>query len=59
MTPLGWGIPVMGGAAGLSAGRPLDQALQWSMAAGALATTKHGAQEAMPDRETLLALIAR
>ena len=31
-------------AAGLSEGLPLRQALQWGMAAGALSTTKPGAQ---------------
>ncbi len=45
-------------AAGLCAGLPLMEALQWGMAAGALATTKRGAQEAMPDREALLGLMS-
>jgi ribokinase len=45
-------------AAGLSAGLSLPEALQWGMAAGALATTKLGAQDAMPDRIALLELIS-
>jgi ribokinase len=45
-------------AAGICAGLPLPEALQWAMAAGALATTKQGAQNAMPDRIALLDLIS-
>ena len=44
-------------AAGLCAGLPLAEALTWGMAAGGLATTKRGAQEAMPTREEMLALL--
>lgn len=44
-------------AASLSAGLPLMEAINWGMAAGALAVTKPGAQEAMPYREEVLALI--
>ena len=45
-------------AAGLCARLPLTAALNWGMAAGGLATTKRGAQEAMPNRKALLDLIA-
>jgi ribokinase len=45
-------------AAGLCTGLPLHDALNWGMAAGALATTKRGAQDAMPDRDALLDLIS-
>lgn len=45
-------------AAGLCAGLPLSEAIRWSMAAGALATTKHGAQEAMPYKTALFALLS-
>jgi ribokinase len=38
--------------AGLVAGLPLKQAVRWGCAAGALATTKVGAQSAMSDRAT-------
>ena len=38
-------------AVALSENRPLQEALRWGMAAGALAVTRHGAQEAMPTRE--------
>lgn len=44
-------------AAGLCAGLPLSEALQWGMAAGALATTRRGAQDAMPDRAEVLELM--
>jgi ribokinase len=47
-----------GVAAALSNGRPMDEALRWGMAAGALAVTKVGAQQSMPSREELLALLA-
>ncbi|EKQ70768.1 ribokinase [Leptolyngbyaceae cyanobacterium JSC-12] len=43
-----------GFAAALVEGRPLKQALTWGCAAGALATTKVGAQSAMSDRRTFL-----
>jgi ribokinase len=46
-----------GVAAGLVSGLSMPEALQWGMAAGALATTKHGAQEAMPDHNELLDLL--
>jgi ribokinase len=38
-------------AAALVAGLPIRTAILWGSAAGALATTRHGAQTAMPDRE--------
>jgi ribokinase len=44
-------------AAGLCAELPLDQALHWGLAAGALAVTRPGAQQAMPRRHELLALL--
>lgn len=46
-----------GFAAALVTGLPLTQALTWGSAAGALATTKVGAQTAMPDRETFDAFL--
>ncbi len=42
----------------LAEGRPLDEAVRWGAAAGALATTRPGASAAMPDREALLDLLA-
>jgi ribokinase len=45
-------------AAGLCAGLPMMEALRWGIAAGALATTKRGAQDAMPDRKALVDLIS-
>lgn len=44
-------------AAALSEGKSLDEATYWGVAGGALAVTKAGAQEAMPDREELLRLL--
>jgi len=41
-----------GFATAIAEGLPLDQAVRWGCAAGALATTKVGAQTAMPDRPT-------
>jgi ribokinase len=46
-------------AAGLCEGLPLGDALRWGLAAGALAVTKPGAQEAMPNRNELVALLQR
>lgn len=45
-------------AAGLCAGLDTKEALQWALAAGGLATTKRGAQAAMPTRQDLLELLA-
>ena len=44
-------------AAGLCSGLSMEEALSWGMAAGALAVTKRGAQEAMPVLGELLDLI--
>lgn len=44
-------------AAALSEGRPFAEALRWGAAAGALSTTKEGAQPSMPDRQAVLALL--
>ncbi len=46
-----------GMAAGLCNGRSITDALRWGMAAGALATTSHGAQEAMPSQTELFELL--
>lgn len=45
-------------AAALSEGLSLNVAARWAMAAGALAVTRRGAQEAMPSRDEVLALLA-
>ncbi|MCP4517452.1 MAG: ribokinase [Delftia sp.] len=45
-------------AVALSEGLTFEQALRWGLAGGALAVTKHGAQTSMPDRASLLALLA-
>lgn len=44
-------------AAALCEGLPLEEAMVWGIAGGAIAVTKPGAQEAMPDRNQLLSLI--
>jgi ribokinase len=44
-------------AAALSEGLSLDGAARWAMATGALAVTRRGAQEAMPSRDEVLALL--
>jgi ribokinase len=44
-------------AAALCRGLPLATALRWGLAAGALAVTKPGAQEAIPSKEEVLALL--
>jgi ribokinase len=44
-------------AVALAEGRPLDEALRWGAAAGALATTKKGASSAMPYRHELESLL--
>lgn len=45
-------------AAGLAQGRPIEEALRWASAAGALACTRRGAQESIPDRSELEAFLA-
>ena len=45
-------------AAALFDAQPMDQALQWALAGGALAVTKAGAQEAMPSRDAVLELLS-
>ena len=44
-------------AVALSEGRPLSEAARWGCAAGALAVTKVGAQDSMPDRDVVVALL--
>lgn len=44
-------------AAALALGLPLQQAVVWGAAAGALAATKSGAQSSIPDRETFNAFL--
>jgi len=46
-------------AVALAEGRPLEEAVRWGNAAGALATTKMGAQPSLPTREALERLLAR
>ena len=46
-------------AVGLSEGRDLENAVRWGAAAGALAVTRRGAQEAMPSRSDVEAFLAR
>lgn len=45
-------------AARLAAGDPLDMAVRFAAAAGALATTRHGAVPSLPDRQEVDALLA-
>lgn len=44
-------------AVALAEGRPLDEAMRWGMAAGALCATVPGAQAAMPRRDAVLQLV--
>ncbi|MBW8012859.1 MAG: ribokinase [Chloroflexi bacterium] len=44
-------------AVALSDGEPIEKAIRWGIAGGALAVTKEGAQPAMPERKELLALL--
>lgn len=44
-------------AVALGEGQPWDEALRWAMAAGALATTQRGAQDALPDRSAVERLL--
>jgi ribokinase len=46
-------------AAALDASLPLEQALRWGLAAGALSVTKSGAQQSMPSRQELEQLLER
>jgi ribokinase len=46
-------------AAALLEGRSLDEAIVRANAAGALCVTKRGAQEALPTRQEIEALLAR
>jgi ribokinase len=46
-------------AAALDAGHTFGEAIRWGLAAGALAVTKAGAQQSMPSREELAALLER
>lgn len=46
-------------AVALAEGHPLDIAITWGLAAGALAVTQPGAQAALPTRAALLALLAQ
>jgi ribokinase len=50
---------VGGFAVALAEGRPLMEAVRWGNAAGALATTKMGAQPSLPTREALEQLLER
>ena len=45
-------------AVALSESKPLEEAVLWGCAAGALATTREGAQESMPSRKEVQELIA-
>ncbi len=45
-------------AAGLARGACLEEAVRWASAAGALACTRHGAQESLPDGAALEAFLA-
>jgi len=45
-------------ATALDAGLDLERAIRWGLAAGALSVTKSGAQQSMPAREDVLALLA-
>jgi ribokinase len=44
-------------AAALGEGRTLEAALRWAMAAGALSTTRPGAQPSMPARDEVMAML--
>ena len=44
-------------AVALSEGHPLDSAVRWGCAAGALSVTRVGAQDSMPERDAVLALL--
>jgi ribokinase len=44
-------------AVGLAEGKPFLEAVHWGIAAGALATTKRGAQPSLPTREEVQAFL--
>jgi len=44
-------------AVALSEGRPIEEAIRWGMAGGALSVTKAGAQPAMPERKALITFL--
>jgi ribokinase len=44
-------------AVALSESKPIEEAIRWGMAGGALAVTKEGAQPAMPERNELLTIL--
>ena len=44
-------------AVGLAEGYPVSESIAWGMAAGALSTTRLGAQPSMPDRSEVIALM--
>jgi ribokinase len=46
-------------AAALDRGLPFGEAIRWGMAAGALSVTRAGAQQSMPARAEVLALLER
>ncbi len=46
-------------AVALSEGHPLQSAVRWGCAAGALSVTRVGAQDSMPERDAVLALLDR
>jgi ribokinase len=46
-------------AAALAEGSPLEAAIPFACAAGALTCTRRGAQESLPTRDAILALLAR
>jgi len=46
-------------ATALSGGKSFDEAMHWGLAGGALAVTKTGAQEAMPERAELVDLLKK
>lgn len=45
-------------AAALASGKTPEEAMRWASAAGALACTRRGAQESLPDRAALVAFLA-
>ena len=41
----------------IAEGHPLESAVRWGCAAGALSVTRVGAQDSMPERDAVLALL--